>query len=110
MTVHVMNAVTPEVVSPDTPTFLVLRQDPDSREYRWLGLLSRSEDEYTFRYTAEAASDQRLRPLPGFADRGSRTRVPVERAICHIRQPGDDPEARQLPKLLEHDRAHRRVT
>lgn len=51
-----------------TVDFLVLRQDEDTRAYRWLGLLSRHDDEFHFRYTPEAASDAGLRTLPGFPD------------------------------------------
>ncbi len=53
---------------PGGADFLVLRQDEDTRAYRWLGLLSRHDGEFHFRYTPEAASDADLRTLPGFPD------------------------------------------
>ena len=49
--------------------FLVLRQDDATRQYHWLGLLSRRDGEYLFHYTQEAAMNPVLRPLPGFPDR-----------------------------------------
>lgn len=52
-----------------TATFMVLRQDQESRAYRWLGLLSRTDGDFRFRYTADAASDPGLPTLPGFPDR-----------------------------------------
>lgn len=69
MNVQVMDSATPRALSSNALSFLVLRQDPDSREYRWLGVLSRRDEEYVFRYTPKAANDDALRPLPGFADR-----------------------------------------
>ena len=51
-----------------TVEFLVLRQGQHTRAYRWLGLLSRHDGEFHFRYTAGAAADPELRPLPGFPD------------------------------------------
>ena len=59
---------------PGTVKFLVLRQDQKTRAYRWLGLLCRHDGEYHFRYTAEAAADPELRPLPGFPDLGKEYR------------------------------------
>ena len=43
---------------------VVLRQDADTRAYRWLGVLSRHDGEFHFRYTDEAASDADLQTLP----------------------------------------------
>lgn len=54
---------------PSAAEFLVLRQDPESREYRWLGVLGRDDGEYRFSYTADVAADASIRPLPGFPDR-----------------------------------------
>lgn len=54
--------------SPGAAEFLVLRQDADTRAYRWLGVLSRHDGEFHFRYTDKAASDADLRTLPGFPD------------------------------------------
>jgi hypothetical protein len=63
-------ALTPALSAPSSAVeFLVLRQDPESREYRWLGVLGRQDDEYRFSYTADVAADASTRPLPGFPDR-----------------------------------------
>lgn len=59
-----------------TATFMVLRQDQESRAYRWLGLLSRSGGEFRFRYTADATSDPNLQTLPGFPDRAQEYESP----------------------------------
>ena len=59
-----------------TTEFLVLRQEKDTRAYRWLGLLSRHDGEYRFCYTTEAVADPGLRPLPGFPDVGKIYRSP----------------------------------
>ena len=63
------HALSPAVsAGPGAADFLVLRQDADTRAYRWLGVLSRHDGEFHFRYTPEAASDADLRTLPGFPD------------------------------------------
>ena len=68
MSTHTLSPTTS--AGPGTVKFLVLRQDQKTRAYRWLGLLSRHDGEYHFRYTADAATDPALRPLPGFPDPG----------------------------------------
>ena len=61
------HALSPAVsAGPGAADFLVLRQDADTRAYRWLGVLSRHDGEFHFRYTDEAASDADLQTLPGF--------------------------------------------
>ena len=65
MSAHTLPAVS---AGPGAADFLVLRQDADTRAYRWLGVLSRHDGEFHFRYTGEAASDADLRTLPGFPD------------------------------------------
>jgi len=49
--------------------FLVLRQDPATREYVRVGLLERRNGGYLFRYSNRVAKDPGFEPLPGFPDR-----------------------------------------
>ncbi len=48
--------------------FLVLRQDPGTREYAVVGRLDRENGEYVFRYSPEVSHDLHVSPLPGFPD------------------------------------------
>lgn len=48
--------------------FLVLRQDPATREYAVVGRLDHEADQYVFRYEPEVAEDPNAAPLPGFPD------------------------------------------
>ena len=66
MSTHTLSPTTS--AGPSTVEFLVLRQDQETRAYRWLGLLCRHDGECHFRYTADAAADPELRSLPGFPD------------------------------------------
>ncbi|MGB7964117.1 MAG: HIRAN domain-containing protein [Propionicimonas sp.] len=49
--------------------FLVLRQDPDTREYAVVGRLDREGDEYVFRYAPRVSEGPNASPLPGLPDR-----------------------------------------
>lgn len=48
--------------------FLVLRQNPETREYVRVGTLRRTGDRYIFEYTERARRDPDFTPLPGFPD------------------------------------------
>jgi len=48
--------------------FLVLRQDPETREYAVVGRLEREGDEYVFRYAPGVPDDPAAAPLPGFPE------------------------------------------
>lgn len=52
-------------------SFLVTRQDRESRGYSRLGVLSEADDGWTFRYFTEVAQDRSIPRLPGFPDAGS---------------------------------------
>lgn len=51
--------------------FLVLRQDPDTRDCAVVGRLDREDDQYVFRYEPRVADNPSVAPLPGFPDRHS---------------------------------------
>lgn len=48
--------------------FLVLRQDPETREYAVVGRLEREGDEYVFRYAPGVSDTPSATRLPGFPD------------------------------------------
>ena len=49
-------------------SFLVTRQDRESRSYSRLGVLSEVDDGWTFRYFTEVAQNPAIPRLPGFSD------------------------------------------
>ncbi|MEE1650586.1 HIRAN domain-containing protein [Brachybacterium sp. J144] len=49
-------------------SFLVTRQDPVSRAYRRMGVLTQLPDGWAFRYFADVAADTGVQRLPGFPD------------------------------------------
>lgn len=49
--------------------FLVLRQDPDTREYSVVGRLDHEGGQYVFRYAPRVSDDPDEAPLPGLPDR-----------------------------------------
>ena len=57
--------------------FLVLRQDPDTREYAVVGRLYREDDQYVFRYAPRVSADPTAAPLPGFPDLRQTYRSPA---------------------------------
>jgi hypothetical protein len=57
--------------------FLVLRQDPDTREYAVVGRLYREDDQYAFRYAPRVSADPTAAPLPGFPDLRQTYRSPA---------------------------------
>lgn len=58
--------------TPVTPSavvgFLVLRQNPDTREYSVVGRLDREGDQYVFCYAPSVSNEPGAAPLPGFPD------------------------------------------
>jgi len=63
--------------------FLVLRQNPETREYIRVGTLHRTSDRYIFEYSERARRDSDLTPLPGFRTPPARTPPPS----CSPRSP-----------------------
>lgn len=49
-----------------TRSFLVTRQDPVSRRYERVGVLTELDDGWSFRYFSQVAQDGSVRSLPGF--------------------------------------------